>query len=280
MAWLWISIHMTWGLKLISWVVTTRVYREHYNRSQFLEFFYHPAFFVFTNDLNVLTPRRFFRSATPISEISFNGSSRAIFQTVIGLILIGFYGLVQQFYFKNLDHLGVFGTPWVGGAVSIATAILFHAANVYLQIALLATSGYSLPVDMNRPWLAISPSDYWRRMHFYVREYVYEIIIKPLMTWWMRRKASVALSRISLVAFIYLLFTFTQVGYQPYRQDRSFVVGLLVTAVFVAMFALPELLSPQIRRKAFLEYAWVGRLLTVALLYFGYTFIFKMRLGF
>ncbi len=271
---------MTWGLKLIAWVVTTRVYRHSYTVAQFIEFFFHPAFFVFTNDLNVLTPRRFFSSASNTDNFSPRQAKSTILQTLIGLLLLLAYGLVQNLYFKNLEQMGFLGTPWIGGAVSIATAILFHAANVYIQVSFLAPSGYLIPVDMNRPWLAISPTDYWRRMHFYVREYVYEIVIKPLMTWWLRKKTSVISARIALVAFIYLLFTFTQVGYQPYRQDRTFLVGLLVTAVFVAMFALPELLSPRFRRRAFLEHPWFGRILTLTLLYIGYAFIFMMRSGF
>ncbi|MDX9730924.1 MAG: hypothetical protein RBT63_04050 [Bdellovibrionales bacterium] len=278
--WLWIMIHVTWGIKMIAWIVTVRVYADrHYTLDQLINYFLNPAFFFFTNDLNVLTPRRFFSSI--VTDATSAPSAIPILkQTFLGMFLLLLYGLVQRYYFMNLDEVGILSSWWFGGVASVLTAILFHAANVSLQVSLLNSSGHNLPIDMNRPWLAVSPGDYWRRMHFFVREYIFDIIVKPVLTNVLRHGFSANVGRFSVVTLLYLIFTGTQIGYQPYRQDRSITVWFIITAVFLAMIVLPELLGDDAKSKLFAKRPWLGRILTFAILIAGYSLIYRVRAGF
>lgn len=278
-AWLWLMIHVSWGLKLMAWVTSVRVYRYQFSALNFLDYFFNPVFFFFTNDLNVLTPRRFISSEGKVS-IS-KAQIKDIFVCLFGgLALMFIYGVLQRFYFLKLDDWGVLESPLFGGMISVVTAIVFHGANVMLQISLLRSQGYDLMVDMNRPWMATSPMDYWKRMHFYVREYIFEIIVRPLLTTLLRYKQSLRKVRLVIVVFLYLLFTGTQLGYQPFRQTRTWEVGLLVTGVFMVMIIVSDFLSKHQKIQMVFRHKYAGRLLTYIVLITGYSFIFAFRDGF
>lgn len=280
LSWFWLLVHVSWALKSIAWTVSVRLYEKDYSLKSFLEFFFNPVFFFFTSDLNVLTPERFFNSRAENNQISMKEFNLFLYQAVAGIVLLIIYGAFQNYYFLNLDNVGILGKPYFGAAISIAVAILFHAANSSVQVSMLNAFGYKLHVDMNRPWLAISPSDYWKRMHFYVREYIFEIITKPIMTYLIRWNAKIVSFKLVILAVIYLIFSTTQVGYQPYRQGRTLLIGFLVTGVFVAMMALPELLFTKKTHSFFEKNHWLGRVLTFTILYVGYYFIFSVRKGF
>lgn len=280
LSWFWLMIHVTWALKFIAWTVSVRLYDKTYSVKNYLEFFFNPVFFFFTSDLNVLTPERFFNSKMGKDQITASDFKLFLSQTLVGVFLLIVYGVTQKYYFLNLENVGFFGTAYVGAFVSIGVAILFHAANSCIQVSMLNSFHYKLQVDMNRPWLAISPSDYWKRMHFYVRDYIFEIITKPVMTNLIRWNSKLVNFKIVIIGIIYLIFSCTQVGYQPYRQGRTLLIGFLVTGVFVAMMSLPEILLPKRAHTFFEKHHWMGRVLTFSILYVGYYFIFSVRKGF
>jgi hypothetical protein len=277
--WLWLMIHVSWGLKLIAWVTSVRVYRYRFSFGHFLDYFFNPVFFFFTNDLNVITPRRFGQSEGQVL-LSAAQVKNILIYLFSGLVLITMYGVLQRFYFMQLERWGVLASPLVGGMVSVVTAIIFHGANVLLQVALLRSQGYDLVVDMDRPWLAISPMDYWKRMHFYVREYIFEIIVRPLLATLLRYQQSLRKVRWLIVVLLYLLFTGTQLGYQPFRQSRPWEVGLLVTGIFMAMIIVPEFLLRHPQVNSFFQRKYMGRFLTYVILIVGYSMIFAFRDGF
>lgn len=278
---LWMLFHITWALKMIAWTVYTRTYKETYSWHQFLDYFFNPVFYFFTNDLNVLTPKRYFES-----RISSTGTvvplrpSLVLTQSLIGVGLIAIYGVSQKYYFNNLQSLGLWGAPLIGSVVSIIVAIVFHGANSAIQVSLLNASGFRLPIDMDKPWLAISPTDYWKRMHFFVREYMFDVIVKPVLIAMMRWNSQLYQIRLVLLGLLYFIFTCTQIGYQPYRQDRSLGIGFLVTLVFVTMMALPQLFQGSKSALYFEKHPWQGRAMTFTILYIGYWFIFYVRQGF
>lgn len=278
--WFWLLLHVSWALKLIAWMVTVRVYEASYSFRECMEFFFNPVFFFFTNDLNVLTPRKFF--SAKVNPASFDQAvfKKTALQSLIGVILLILYGVIQKYYFMNLDNLDLLGLPHIGSIVSIFTAILFHSANSFVQVSMLNAFSYELQVDMNRPWLSSSPSDYWKRMHFYVRDYIFEIITKPILTNVIRWNVRLIHFRIFIIGLVYLIFTCTQIGYQPYRQGRTLIVGFLVTGVFVAMMALPELILTKRAQQYLEKNHWLGRAMTFMILYVGYYFIFASRKGF
>lgn len=278
-SWVWLMIHVSWGLKLIAWITSVRVYKYRFSFLNFLDYFFNPVFFFFTNDLNVLTPRRF---ALAEGRVSLKVSQvKKIFTFLLfGLALIFCYGLLQRYYFMALENWGLAAHPVIGGVVSVITAIVFHASNVLIQISFFRAQGYDLAVDMNKPWLATSPMDYWKRMHFYVREYVFEIVVRPILTTLLRYKQSLQRVRILIVVLLYLLFTFSQLGYQPFRQNRPWQVGFLVTGVFMAMIIVPELLTNHTGVRALFKHKYAGRILTFLILVLGYSLIFSFRAGF
>ncbi len=278
--WIWVMLHMSWSLKMIAWVVSVRIYNLNFNFNQFLDYFFNPVFYFLTNDLNVLTPRKLFSSQIPTDQFSSSDFRKTFSLSLIGIFLLFVYGLFQKYYFYNLAAIGPFSSIWVGGFLSIFVAILFHAANSTLQVSLLNAYKYNLEVDMNKPWLAASPADYWKRMHFYVRDYIFEIIGKPLLTQLERWNSKPKYSNILLICVLYFLFTCTQIGYQPFRLERSVQVGFLVTGVFVMMMAVPELILNDRQKNYILNHKVWGRLLTFIILYLGYTFIFYTRRGF
>lgn len=280
LGWFWLMIHVTWALKFIAWTVSVRLYDKNYSFKSFLEFFFNPVFFFFTSDLNVLTPERFFNSRIDKDQFSKAEFKHFFYQTVIGVLLLFAYGLFQQYYFLNLEKIGFLGEAYVGAFISIGVAILFHAGNSCIQVSMLNSFHYKFQVDMNKPWLAISPSDYWKRMHFYVRDYIFEIITKPVMTNLIRWNIKLVNFKIVIIGVIYLIFSCTQVGYQPYRQGRTLLIGFLVTGVFVAMMSLPEILLTKKAHAFFDKHHWLGRVLTFSILYVGYYFIFSVRKGF
>lgn len=277
--WFFLLVHVMWGLKLIAWIVSIRFYDRSYTRDEFIDYFFNPAFFFFTNDLNVLTPARF-AEARSVQTPAVPQTWKPLGLTVFGLALIAVYGALQKFYFLNLDHVGWAKASWFGGVISVAVAILFHAANIVLQVSFLRPAGYRLPIDMDRPWLATSPSDYWKRMHFYVREYILEIILKPVLVFLARQGFGFRLSRLTSLFALYFVFTCTQIGYQPFRQPRTLEISALVTLVFIAMIGLPELLSDKSRDILFQRHVWIGRALTFLILATGYSLIFGLRQGF
>lgn len=278
-AWLWLMVHVSWGLKLLAWITSVRVYKYSYSHTDFLDYFFNPVFFFFTNDLNVLTPKRFIES-TPQKFSDSQSIASCLQLLVTGLALVTVYGFLQRYYFMNLGQVGVASHAIIGGAISIFTAIVFHAANVFIQISLLRAQGYDLVVDMNKPWLASSPMDYWKRMHFYVREYIFEIIVRPVLTTLLRHQKSTRFIKVLSVVLLYFLFTCTQLGYQPFRQNRPWQVGFLVTGVFMAMIIVPEYLSRQAQIEVFFKHKYWGRILTFAILLAGYSLIFSFRSGF
>lgn len=278
--WLVLMIHTSWGIKLLAWIVSVRVYERRYTVDQFVEYFFHPAFFMFTNDLNVLTPSRFF--AGKVSEVKLHRNTITSF--TLGLCLLVGYGFVQNAYFKNLSDFEFLGFSVVGGVLSVATAILFHAANVMVQISFLGCSGFQIPLDMNAPWRATSPGDYWKRMHFYVRDFILEILVKPLMTAAFRSSSGLVLGRLFgrlfVLMAIFSAFTLTQIGFQPYRTDRSTTIGFLITGIFFCMTVLPEIMPRSMRNWAFGEGIVRSRVLTFLILIAGYSVIFSIRSGF
>ncbi len=280
LSWFWLLLHVSWALKLIAWTVTVRVYDVSYSFKECVEFFFNPVFFFFTNDLNVLTPRKFFSAKSNSAHFDKMAFRRTGIQSLIGLCLLVLYGVTQKYYFMNLENLGFLGLPFIGSIVSIFTAILFHSANSFIQVSMLNAFSYDLEVDMNRPWLSISPADYWKRMHFYVRDYIFEIITKPVLTNVMRWNTRLINFRVFIIGLVYLIFTCTQIGYQPYRQGRTLLVGFLVTGVFVAMMALPELILTKRTQQYLEKNHWLGRAMTFIILYVGYYFIFASRKGF
>lgn len=273
--WLLTLIHLSWGLKAIAWIVTVRVYEQQLSSDEFIEYFYHPAFFFFTCDLNVLTPGRF-RSSYKEIKLSDSTDLHALGLTVAGLVLLMIYGLLQVHFFRNSVFISSVPMLILGGLVSVGTAILFHTANVSMQVSLLRSSGYTLPVDMNKPWLATSTLDYWRRMHYYVRDYVFEIIMKPVLTQVLRKDIHLRYFRLIAVIFLYLLFTLTQIGYHPYRTDRNLAVNAIINLIFIVMVLLPEMLKALNIR---IPTTW-SRTITFLILITGYTFIFALRKGF
>ncbi|MBN8540690.1 MAG: hypothetical protein J0L82_09925 [Deltaproteobacteria bacterium] len=275
-AWLVLMIHTSWGIKLFAWIVSVRVYGRSYSLDQFVEFFFHPAFFMFTNDLNVLTPSRFFSGK--MNEIKTHNKTVATF--TFGLTLLVAYGFLQTAYFKNLSAFEFVGSSVVGGILSVATAIIFHAANVMVQISFLSCSGFQISLDMNAPWRATSPGDYWKRMHFYVREFILEILVKPLMTAAFRRNSGLIWGRLIVLMAIFSAFTLTQIGFQPYRNDRSTAVGLVITGIFFCMTVLPEIIPRGFRNWAFGDGSVRSRVLTFLILIAGYSVIFSIRSGF
>lgn len=274
-SWAWSLIHMGLGIKSIAWVVSVRVYRYQFNFRDYLDYFINPVFFVFTNDLNVLTPKAFLDSKKTINltdKISFT----PLLMTFVGLFLIIVYGMTQKFYFMQLHNIQFLSEWYFGGAISIATAVLFHTANVAIQVSLLQSTGHSLKVDMNQPWLAVNTMDYWRRMHFYVRDYVLEIILKPILTTMLRMNLNLVSFRFFVVILLYFGFTIFQIGHQPFRADRTLSVTLMINAIFIFMVLVPELL-----RIAKVQYSpRYGRLLTFIILYIGYSIIFSLRASF
>lgn len=277
--WLWLMIHVTWGLKMLAWVTSVRIYKYSFSYKDFLDYFFNPVFFFFTNDLNVLTPKRFLDSAVHKPRKN-QKLGECLLLLLNGLLLLVAYGVLQRYYFMNLPQVGGWSHSIIGGLISIVTAIVFHAANVFIQISLLRAQGYDLVVDMDKPWLASSPMDYWKRMHFYVREYIFEIIVRPVLTTMLRYQKSTRLIKILSVVLLYFLFTCTQLGYQPFRQDRPWQVGFLVTGVFMAMIIVPEYLSRQVQFEVFFKHKYWGRVLTFAILWIGYSLIFSFRSGF
>ena len=278
-SWVWLMIHVSWGLKLIAWITSVRVYKYRFTFLNFLDYFFNPVFFFFTNDLNVLTPRRFALSEGRVPMKSSQIKNIFVF-LISGLLLMFCYGLLQRHYFMELARWGSAAHPVIGGVISVVTAVVFHASNVLIQVSFLRAQGYDIAVDMNKPWLATSPMDYWKRMHFYVREYIFEIIVRPILTSLLRSTQSLQRVRILIVILLYLLFTSTQLGYQPFRQNRQWQVGLLVTGIFMAMIIVPELLKNHFGMKAVFTHKYVGRILTFLILILGYALIFSFRAGF
>lgn len=277
--WFSIMLHTAWGLKSLAWIVTIRSYRMNFTYRQFATYFFHPSFMMFTNDLSVLTPIKFLQAEAKKDAATATWKEN-IFLLASGLALISIYAACQNLYFKQLDMVGSLAHPVIGGVLSIMTAIVFHWGNVCLQSAFLRAEGIHIPVDMNQPWEARSPSDYWRRMHFYVRDYILEILVKPLMTFAIRAGVTVNLTKALLLLLLFAGFTYTQIGYQPFRADRGTQVGLLITALFFLITVLPEVLPRSIRSQLFEGAAWKTRIVLWLALVSVYAAIFKLRVGF
>ncbi len=275
--WFSIMLHTTWGLKSLAWVVSVRSYRMNFTYKQFATYFFHPSFMMFTNDLSVLTPDRFLRADSEKRVSTWTDSLGLLGG---GLVLLALYALCQNLYFKQLDSVGLFAHPIIGGVISIMTAIIFHWGNVCVQSAFLRAEGIHVPVDMNKPWEARTPSDYWRRMHYYVREYILDILVKPLMTYAIRSGLKVHVAKALLLLLLFAGFTYTQIGYQPFRANRETQIGLLITALFFMVTVLPEILPNTIRGHLFEGAPWKTRTVLWLALIGVYAAIFHLRVGF
>jgi hypothetical protein len=282
--WFSIMLHTAWGLKSLAWVVSIRSYQMQFTFKQFATYFFHPSFMMFTNDLSVLTPGKFLQAKAKAMDDDPKQSetkwTESLSLLVGGLALIFIYAGCQNLYFKQLSTIGILSHPVLGGVLSVLTAIVFHWANVSIQSSFLRAEGICIPVDMNKPWQARSPSDYWRRMHFYVREYILEILVKPLMTYAIRSGLKVHFSKALLLFLLFAGFTYTQIGYQPFRSDRGTHVGLLITGLFFMITVLPEILPGSIRSRLFEGASWKTRAVLWLSLISVYAAIFKLRVGF
>lgn len=109
---------------------------------------------------------------------------------------VGVYRLLRGFAKKMLiaDYLAativdpVFATPEQFTGVETFLALVAFHFQVYcdfsgytdIAIGAAALFGFSLPENFNKPYLAFSPSDYWRRWHMTLSRFCFDYIYKPL----------------------------------------------------------------------------------------------------
>jgi hypothetical protein len=67
----------------------------------------------------------------------------------------------------------------VNALLRLATEYLMQSGVAHLQIGLIRQLGHDIPDRFNRPWLATSPVDFWRRWNTYVGAWVQRYVFWP-----------------------------------------------------------------------------------------------------
>jgi D-alanyl-lipoteichoic acid acyltransferase DltB (MBOAT superfamily) len=97
-------------------------------------------------------------------------------------------------------------------AYCFANALLFylgHSGLASVQIGLMHLCGWRVPERYNRPFLATSPADFWRRWNVYVTNWARRYVFRPLAFWLGGRRVGLSQRKAIVVAVV---LTFGIVG--------------------------------------------------------------------
>ena len=136
--------------------------------------------------------------------------------------------LVGTVYDHVLDYSGI----------SLWLATFYYALQIYcdfsgytdMAIGMARLLGIDLSINFNKPYLAVSIADFWRRWHISFSSWIFDYIFKPLQRQLLRRWKTWALP-------MALLVTFFLSGIW-HGASWGFVVWGLLHGVYMAVYAL------------------------------------------
>ncbi len=250
--WLIVIFKMCLALRLVSYLVETRVYNRHGERNfwDLLEFALCPIFFVLPGHIQLFRYGYFLESRSPAREPP-KSLLPVLGMTIWALFLMALFSWGISYYWANLNPK--LELNWSGSQFALhSLAGLFWLFMVYFeqagamsyQVALARLLGYEIKYDMHWPLLSRSPLDYLRRHSSYVRDYVVEIGLKPSVTWLLRRGVSPSWAGPLMAIFAYAVLVGAQSGPRAdfYRPGLMTLAMILSLAVFILLPVLKGLL--------------------------------------
>jgi hypothetical protein len=158
----------------------------------------------------------------------------------IGLVALAFSSAVMLplSVAAQDGHFGVFSLPEssrpiVFGPLRFLAEYGSHAGLAALQIGLMGQLGYDLPERYNRPLLATSPLDFWRRWNTYVGEWARRYVFWPISVRAGRARLLRG-GRTALAVSVVATFAFTGVLHDAAFYFGDFVVSSRGTLTFLA----------------------------------------------
>lgn len=265
--WTTALVRECFGTRLFSWVIYRRILRgqKFYGADNFFGYMFSPIFFVLPNMLDGV-PFHYFHEKR--KELVTNERWMRAWQ--LGLWSVGMIALhyAWQNHLYRPVIMPLLFSKWgqidewflLGGFFSFLANVIKITAAMGLQVTMARFLGYQIRYDMIYPLLARSPMELWKRQHNYVRQYLTEILIRPLFAFLVRHRAPVWLS-IALAAIAsYTFIVLSHSGWRAWEEPRPVFTSLALSLAFAVFILIPVLSASQAKAK-FKSQRWARILL-------------------
>ena len=182
----------------------------------------------------------------------------------IGITLMAF-GLLKKIFFA--DHVSVianqvFADPIGLDSLSIMLGTLAFGIQIYgdfsgysdIAIGAALILGFKLPINFNKPYFAISPSDFWRRWHISLSTWLRDYLYIPLGG----NKKSKSRTYLNLAAVMIL-------GGLWHGAALNFIIWGMVHGVYLAIHKLISDKFPTLRNSSFFK-SKIGKLISILIM--------------
>ena len=173
---------------------------------------------------------------------------RGLSRCVSGGVLLLLQAVTTDLPLRLADHCGALLGPYLGfvagAAAGLARAYFGQAGMATIQLGLLGMSGFHGLERFDRPWLASSPADFWRRWNVYLGLWFRRYVFNPIAYELRRKRTGYEGARTALA----VLATFVLAGvahdavwfFQGADEGQGVLAFALAGAAIIA-FATPWL---------------------------------------
>ncbi|MCO5144504.1 MAG: hypothetical protein M9962_15615 [Oligoflexia bacterium] len=186
--------------RVVAWWVKNVFRNERQDLFETYTYFLHPAFWLQPFHAGYLIPDKI-RSGD-IRDVKFFWIiSGLAFSIVFSLLLEPTASFLNSAFLNNRIEV-----LFLVGPIAFLFTMIEKARISYLTAGIFSMSGIKVEPDFNKPWLAKTLFDYWRRFHYWVLEWYWDVIYLPLVLITSRRFGD------KWGRFIALLLTFSLGG--------------------------------------------------------------------
>jgi D-alanyl-lipoteichoic acid acyltransferase DltB (MBOAT superfamily) len=171
----------------------------------------------------------------------------------LGITLMAFGFLKKMFFADNISQLPneIFLNPIGHDSLTIILATITFGIQVYcdfsgysdIAIGAALILGFKIPKNFNKPFFAISPTEFWRRWHISLSSWVRDYLYLPLV--FKRRKSTIAV-------FASLMFTFFLLGLW-HGAGWNFIIFGLLHGIYVAFDTIIRIKFPSLIKISFFK---------------------------
>ena len=181
-----------------------------------------------------------------------------------GITLMAFGFLKKMFFADNIAPLAniVFSDPVGLDSMSIMLGTLAFGIQIYgdfsgysdIAIGAALILGFKLPINFNKPYFAISPSDFWRRWHISLSSWLRDYLYIPLGG----NKKSKSRTYLNLATVMIL-------GGLWHGASLNFIIWGMLHGAYLAIHKLISDKFPSLKNKLFFK-SKIGKLISILIM--------------
>jgi len=182
----------------------------------------------------------------------------------LGITLMAFGFLKKMFFADNIAPLvnNVFSDPIGLDSMSIMLGTLAFGIQIYgdfsgytdIAIGAALILGFKLPINFNKPYFAISPSDFWRRWHISLSSWLRDYLYIPLGG----NKKSKSRTYVNLAVVMIL-------GGLWHGASWNFIIWGMLHGTYLAIHKLISDRFPSLKNNFFFK-SKIGRLISILIM--------------